>query len=225
MSTQAQINANRANAQKSTGPTSPEGKAKSSSNAVRHGLLCEPTTLFASDPHEQTQFNILRQNLFQQCLPEGEMETQTFERYAFSMFQMERAREFEIDAQQRWVNEPNEDKWFRQMERMIKLTALLERRADKALAELGKLQRDRFNATDVQNELYLMKAISPIPASLPVSQMRATKHANTPTINMAMMVGSAQPDIQAILKGEVPPPEMKPISQQEKEDFFRSIGR
>jgi len=115
----------------------------------------------------QTQFNILRQNLFQQCLPEGEMETQTFERYAFSMFQMER---------------------------MIKLTALLERRADKALSELGKLQRDRFNA-------------------------------NTPTINMAMRVGSAQPDIQAILKGEVPPPEMKPISQQEKEDFFRSIGR
>ncbi len=55
--------------------------------------------------------------------------------------------------------------------------------------------------------------------------MRATKHANTPTINMAMMVGSAQPDIQAILKGEAPPPEMKPISQQDKEDFFRSIGR
>jgi len=38
MSTEAQINANRANAQSSIGPSSPEGKLKSSHNALKTGL-------------------------------------------------------------------------------------------------------------------------------------------------------------------------------------------
>jgi len=38
MATESQINANRANAQHSTGPSSPEGKLKSSHNALRTGL-------------------------------------------------------------------------------------------------------------------------------------------------------------------------------------------
>src|ERR1051325_2862851 len=38
MSTEAQINANRLNAQKSTGPKSPEGKAASSLNALKSGI-------------------------------------------------------------------------------------------------------------------------------------------------------------------------------------------
>ncbi len=38
MSTQAQILANRRNAQNSTGPRTPQGKAAVSQNAVKHGL-------------------------------------------------------------------------------------------------------------------------------------------------------------------------------------------
>src|SRR5712691_13277338 len=38
MSTDAQINANRLNSQKSTGPISPEGKARSSLNALKSGI-------------------------------------------------------------------------------------------------------------------------------------------------------------------------------------------
>ncbi|MHC4331688.1 MAG: hypothetical protein ACYSWW_26580 [Planctomycetota bacterium] len=39
MSTEAQVNANRENAKKSTGPRTPEGKTAVSQNAVKHGLF------------------------------------------------------------------------------------------------------------------------------------------------------------------------------------------
>ena len=38
MATPSQINANQVNAQQSTGPRSPEGKARVAQNALRHGL-------------------------------------------------------------------------------------------------------------------------------------------------------------------------------------------
>ena len=46
MTTEAKRAANRANAQKSTGPRSSEGKARASQNATRHGLA----TSVADDP-------------------------------------------------------------------------------------------------------------------------------------------------------------------------------
>ena len=52
MPTQAQLNANRLNAQKSTGPTSPEGKAASSLNALKSGIDAYSHIIPGEDPAE-----------------------------------------------------------------------------------------------------------------------------------------------------------------------------
>jgi hypothetical protein len=48
MATEAQIEANRANAQKSTGPRTPEGKEKAAQNALKHGLLAREAVVVNS---------------------------------------------------------------------------------------------------------------------------------------------------------------------------------
>ena len=50
MRTKNQIRANRANAKKSTGPRTQEGKARSSQNALKHGLLANDAVLPGEDP-------------------------------------------------------------------------------------------------------------------------------------------------------------------------------
>ena len=49
MASDAQNEANKLNAQNSTGPRTPEGKQRSSQNAVTHGLLARSLTLSDGD--------------------------------------------------------------------------------------------------------------------------------------------------------------------------------
>src|SRR5260370_34494101 len=52
MSTDRQIEANRLNAQKSTGPTTPEGRAAVRLNGLKHGLCAETIVVPGEDPAE-----------------------------------------------------------------------------------------------------------------------------------------------------------------------------
>ena len=179
MSSQAKVEANRANAQQSTGPTSAEGRATSSRNAVSHGLNASSNTLFAADKEAQTGFVQHIAKLRTDCLPEGNLEEETFRRYAFATFQITRAQALELQAQNRWINDPDHPKWFSQMERFIKLGALQERQADKALNELRKLQRDRFAALEVQGEIFAYGKEVNFSKVLPIADLRTQKLNNT----------------------------------------------
>ncbi len=73
MSSQAQVAANQANAQLSTGPKSPEGKAKSSRNALKTGLTGR-TIMLAKDQAEIYEHHILNYAL--QFNPQGARENE-----------------------------------------------------------------------------------------------------------------------------------------------------
>src|SRR5512142_523399 len=56
MSSLKQIEANRRNALKSTGPTTPEGKRRSRRNALRHGLTAETVIAALEDAEDYQAF-------------------------------------------------------------------------------------------------------------------------------------------------------------------------
>jgi len=77
MTTEAQIIANRRNAQKSTGPRTPRGKAGISHNAVKHGLSARQTIISSES---QADFNLYRAQILDELAPETPMESLLAER-------------------------------------------------------------------------------------------------------------------------------------------------
>jgi hypothetical protein len=77
MATEAQINANRDNAQLSTGPRSIEGKAASSQNALRHGLASRGIVIV---PGQEEDFQKLESDLRVTLKPEGPLQELIFRR-------------------------------------------------------------------------------------------------------------------------------------------------
>ena len=65
------------------------------------------------------------------------------------------------------------------MERVKKMAAALERRADKSMNELRNLQRDRFAAYEVYAEHCVMGKDVNIPKSLPVADIRKSDMGRT----------------------------------------------
>jgi len=89
MATEAQIAANRANAQKSTGPRTEEGRNVVRFNAVKHGMCAEATVLPGEDAEA---FERLRADVVAQLRPDGEMQAQMAERAARELWRLRRAR-------------------------------------------------------------------------------------------------------------------------------------
>ena len=88
MASDKQIEANRANAQKSTGPRTEEGKKRSSMNAVRHGLTGVVLLLTEEESSALLNFSTL---MVGQLKPVGEHETFYAESYAFHTWRAEHA--------------------------------------------------------------------------------------------------------------------------------------
>jgi hypothetical protein len=82
--------ANRANAQLSTGPITEEGKARSSQNARVHGLCAKQ--LFVADDEESKILASLQASLEAELKPVGEMEFIHFEAIVHAQWNLRRCR-------------------------------------------------------------------------------------------------------------------------------------
>ncbi|MEN6428136.1 MAG: hypothetical protein ABFE13_22535 [Phycisphaerales bacterium] len=95
MATIAQIQANRLNARKSTGPRTAEGKERASQNALKHGLLAAEAVIQGEDPEE---FEIYREGMLQELAPAGAVEAMLAERVVGLSWRLRRAERLQNAA-------------------------------------------------------------------------------------------------------------------------------
>lgn len=95
MASEKQIDANRRNAQKSTGPKTDAGKAKARMNAVKHGLLAKVPVL----PDEDCkQIDKLGFAILERLAPVGALEQLLAERVVLSAIRLQRAARIEAEV-------------------------------------------------------------------------------------------------------------------------------
>jgi len=88
MSTEAQILANRRNAQRSTGPRTSEGKSAISQNAVKHGLLARHDVITSEN---RADFDFYRRQMLAELAPVSPMESMLAERIITLSWRLKRA--------------------------------------------------------------------------------------------------------------------------------------
>ena len=98
MATEAQINANRKNSQKSTGPKTIEGKKAVAKNALKHGLFTNEAIIAGENLDD---YNTMREKTLDELSPQGNMETILAERIVSLTWRLKRIERFQsivIDA-------------------------------------------------------------------------------------------------------------------------------
>jgi hypothetical protein len=94
MATQAQIDANRINAQKSTGPRTPEGKANSRRNALKLGLSATALMISGEDPREMAE---MARDYYLLCPPANAFQRFHLENIIYCEWMIRRCRRIEAE--------------------------------------------------------------------------------------------------------------------------------
>ena len=138
MATPAQVAANQANSQLSTGPKSPVTKARSSRNSFKHGLYAKALVLPGEDPAELEQ---LRASLRAEHQPANTTEDILVNELAENFWRIRRMREREAVAMQ-----PEDIQFWLESGLLVlvqRTMASAQREFHRALADLRRLQKDR----------------------------------------------------------------------------------
>jgi hypothetical protein len=156
MVSQKQLEANRRNARKSTGPRTPEGKVAAARNATRHGLRAEKKLVPAK---ERKAFGEFYESVITCLGPDGHFETALAERIVFALWRLRRSMQIEsgmldetLKAAKRnastFGDRPAREIWWQfskkgSYENFRRYEAHLERSMYRALHELQRLQSVR----------------------------------------------------------------------------------
>ena len=95
LSSNPRAEASRRNGAKSKGPSTAEGKARASMNALKHGLRASAVVLLGDE--DEAAFAALEQGLWADLRPEGPLESLLTKRLAVSAWRMDRADRIEAD--------------------------------------------------------------------------------------------------------------------------------
>jgi hypothetical protein len=128
-------------AHSSTGPRTPEGKARSSQNALKHGFTSKNTII--PEGMEQ-EFDTLVEGLVKSVRPEGALEQILFKQLVNNAWKLQRIemRQAEMAADGRDpLTDPDADKEFERLERYV---ARYQSAFRSTLREIRSLQTSRY---------------------------------------------------------------------------------
>jgi len=140
MASEAQIQANRANARKSTGPRTAEGKAVVAQNAVKHGLRAEQMVIKGEDPG---QFESYREQMLGELRPDGALESMLAERAVGLAWRLRRAERLQAEVFDTMLDE-EENNPVQKLARRMHLTG-----AGEGASALGRVVTRDFGHAQV----------------------------------------------------------------------------
>jgi hypothetical protein len=140
MATPAQTIANETNAQRSTGPRTPDGKSRVSQNALRHGLTARHLVI---RPEEQEEFAAFQESLASELAPRGAVEILTFHELIHPAWNLARFRKIEAQVSSGSPQDFSDPDTTTILDRLSRYQARAQRAYYKALQELRVLQTNR----------------------------------------------------------------------------------
>lgn len=168
--TTAQIEANRVNAQASTGPVTAEGKAAAARNATKHGLSSASGRAVTLSDEERAAFAELEASLRDELKPEGALGNIVFGRIVNAAWNMDRCERIQATLALSGVDpltDPAHHATIRLMETYFKRN---ERTFNLAIKQLRELQLEQIFREGV---LSAEEVANPsIPALVPVARLR-----------------------------------------------------
>src|SRR5437868_10180152 len=141
MSSPARQIANSANSQRSTGPRTEQGKARSSQNARTHGLSATQRVISVA---ERQEFEDLRTQLQAEIKPQGTLQRVIFDELAVSAWNLHRIRrmETELTASRSSAEILENEDLAAKLDRFARHHTRIERSFYHALRELKALQTE-----------------------------------------------------------------------------------
>lgn len=160
---QARIEANRANAQLSTGPRTDEGKQKSSANAVVYGFTAAKLYI---RPEEQEIFDTLAAGLRLELTPDGVTEHIYFDQILHASWNIQRCAIVEAELQAQAAANgladailSDDESLTRKLDRIYRYKRMHETALTRATNELRRIQSERVHRERLANSM-------PVPAPL-----------------------------------------------------------
>ena len=192
MATLKQFEANRRNAQKSTGPKTPEGKSAVSMNALRHGLRARTVVLPGEDP---TEFHQLCDDLQAEWTPQSRTEQFYVEQMAVSQWKLTRMEVVEVNI----FKDTDAKSQLSMLDRLWQAECRLERSYARAQRELERLQKSRPQPDPQPEE----------PAPAEVGQAVSPVDSTPPPTASATASSSAEPPSEIHVVSEIHRPQFQ----------------
>ena len=158
MSSAAQIEANHANAQLSTGPVTLPGKQASSQNAIKHGLYSKHAVLLNEQEHNQ--FQSLRNSYVYQFNPAGIVEVNLLDQLVLAAWNTDRTNRLEAGlATAEGIDPLLSETHAKTLNRMIAYRVRAERTFHKCLKELRTLTDLRLKPVQTKQLVIVPKGM------------------------------------------------------------------